>query len=92
VSRIFIANVLRARTAVANRQRPDVIDNTYLVTSDADIWPIYGDVYRLPRGRDILSLNSECCGAFSHRNVEYRMLPMANVGVRIGTWRRLTRR
>jgi len=92
VSRIFIANILRARAAVANRQHPDVIDGTYLVTSDTDIWPIYGDIYRLPTGRDILSLNSECCGAFSHRNVAYRMLPMANVGMRIGTWRRLTRR
>jgi len=92
VSRIFIANILRARAAVANRQRADVIDDTYLLTSDADIWPIYGDVYRLPAGHDVLSLNSECCGAFSHRNVAYRTLPMANVGMRVRTWRRLTRR
>jgi len=92
VSRIFIANILRARAAVANRQRADLIDDTYLLTSDADIWPIYGDVYRLPAGHDVISLNSECCGAFSHRNVAYRMLPMANVGMRVRTWRRLTRR
>jgi len=63
-----------------------------MVTSDADIWPIYGDAYRLPTERDVLSLNSDCCGAFSHRNVAYRMLPMANVGMRIRTWRRVTRR
>jgi len=92
VSRIFIANILRARAAVANRHRADVIDDTYLLTSDADIWPIYGQVYRLPAAHDVLSLNSDCCGAFSHRNVAYRMLPMANVGMRVRTWRRLTRR
>ena len=92
VSRIFIANILRARAAVANRQRADVIDDTYLLTSDADIWPIYGAVYRLTAAHDVLSLNSDCCGAFSHRNVAYRMLPMANVGMRVRTWRRLTRR
>jgi len=77
---------------VTRRDRADLIDNTYLLTSDADIWPIYADIYRLPAGRDVLSLNSECCGTFSHRNVVYRMLPMANVGMRIATWRRLTRR
>ena len=84
VSRIFVANMLRARA--------DLIDDSYLLTTDADIWPIYGAIYRLPPGHDVVALNSDCCGAFSHRGVEYRMLPMANVGMRVRTWRRLTRR
>jgi len=92
VSRLFVANILHARAAVANRRRTDVIDDTYLLTSDADIWPINGEVYRLPAAHDLLSLNSECCNPFSHHNITYRMLPIANVGMRIRTWRRLTRR
>ena len=92
MSRIFIGNILRARTAITNRHHPDIIDSVYLVTSDTDIWPIYGDAYQLPHGKDILSLNSECCGAFKHRGATYRMLPMANIGMRIGMWRKLTRR
>jgi len=74
------------------RARADLIDDAYLLTTDADIWPIYGAIYRLPPGHDVVALNSDCCGAFSHRGVEYRMLPMANVGMRVRTWRRLTRR
>jgi len=92
VSRLFVANILHVHAAIANRRRTDVIDDTYLLTSDDDIWPINGEVYRLPATHDLLSLNSDCCNPFSHRNVAYRMLPMANVGMRVRTWRRLTQR
>lgn len=84
VARIFAANILRSTFRG--------IDDVYMVTSDADIWPIYGDVYNLPRGKRILSLNSDCCSPFNHRGTSYKMLPMANIGMTVRTWRQITRK
>ncbi len=65
----------------------------YLVTSDADLWPINGDMYMLPEDKDILSLNSDCCGSFDHSNGKsYKMLPIANIGMTLSTWEAVTRR
>lgn len=84
VARIFAANILRSTFRG--------IDDVYMVTSDADIWPIYGDVYNLPPGKRILSLNSDCCTPFNHRGTSYKMLPMANIGMTVRSWRHITRK
>lgn len=84
VARIFAANILRSTFRG--------IDNVYMVTSDADIWPIYGDVYNLSPGKRILSLNSDCCAPFNHRRTSYKMLPMANIGMTVRSWRQITRK
>lgn len=84
VSRIFAANILRSNFPG--------IDDVYIVTSDADLWPIYGDIYTLPPGKRILSLNSDCCSPFKHRGTTYKMLPMANIGMTVKSWRRVTRK
>ena len=68
------------------------MDDVYLVTSDADLWPISRRAYDLPAGVDVLSLNSFCCRKFEHRSDNYRMIPLANVGARISTWLQLTTR
>jgi len=94
VSRIFAANLLpNAATAGGNRWTPsNVMDDVYLVTSDADLWPISDGAYALPDGVDVLSLNAFCCGTFQHRAETYRMLPLANIGARMAIWRNLTHR
>jgi len=93
VSRIFAANLLlKAATASGNGWTRDVMDNVYLVTSDADLWPISSSIYDLPDGVDVLSLNAFCCGMFKHGTSMHQMVPMANVGARIATWRNLTHR
>lgn len=84
VARIFAANILRSAFPG--------IDSVYIITSDADLWPIYGDIYNLPPGKRILSLNSDCCAPFKHRGTVYKMLPMANVGMTVKNWRRVTRK
>ena len=68
------------------------MDNVYMVTTDADLWPIASNVYNLPDGMDVLSLNAYCCGTFKHGTMTYRMLPMSHIGARIATWRSLTYR
>jgi len=93
VSRIFAANLLlKAATASEKDVSQQLTDNVYLVTSDADLWPISYGAYNLPDGVDLLSLNAFCCGTFQHRVQTYRMVPMANVGATFSTWRNLTYR
>lgn len=90
-SRIFAANILvKAATAGGSGGNCSLMDNIYLVTSDADLWPISSSAYDLPAGVDVLSLNSLCCGTFQHHSETYRMIPMANIGARISTWQKLT--
>jgi len=101
VSRIFAADLLRTAATIGGcggrDVTDDVIDDAYLVTSDADLWPISDGSYDLPvaaggsgGGADVLSLNAYCCGRFQHRNETLTMIPMANVGARASTWRNLT--
>ena len=94
VSRIFSANLLAyAATAGGNGWTAgDSADDLYLVTSDADLWPISDSAYNLPDGVDVLSLNAFCCGTFQHRTNTYRMVPLANIGARLAIWRNLTDR
>ncbi len=61
--------------------------DTYILTSDADLWPLKAASYYLPDGKSILSLNSECCGQFIHKTKTFKMIPMANIGMSVRTWR-----
>jgi len=93
VSRIFATNLLvKATTTSGSEWKHDAMDNLYLVTGDADLWPISSSAYDLPDGVDVLSLNAFCCGTFKHGNKTYQMIPMANIGARAATWRNLTYR
>jgi len=93
VSRIFAANLLlKSVIASGSELSPDAVEDLYLVTSDADLWPISNSTYDLPDGVEVLSLNSYCCGKFKHGTQMYQMMPMANIGARLATWQRLTYR
>lgn len=96
MSRIFATNFLLATVnASGHAWGGDAIDDVYMVTSDADLWPIDSRIYQLPAadtGVDVLSLNAFCCGSISHRDKSYRMIPMSNIGARVSTWRQITRR
>lgn len=61
----------------------------YLITSDADVWPIQPQSFLLPESKDILVLNAFCCGVFKHKAQEYSMHPMSNIGANAETWRKL---
>ncbi len=81
-SRVLVANLLNV-----SEKEP------YLVTTDADMWPIREEIYRLPQGKDVLLLNTGCCGSFQHTNNRtYQMLPMVYVGMYQSTWKAVTTR
>ena len=68
------------------------VDDVYLVTSDADLWPLQKEYYDLTSNKSILSTNSDCCGSFKHNDEAYKMLPMANIGMNVNTWLNVTKR
>ncbi|ELU15715.1 hypothetical protein CAPTEDRAFT_201133 [Capitella teleta] len=84
VSRLFVANILHTL-------HPD-LPEYYLITSDTDLWPIARELYDPPLNQSIISLNSECCGEFTHHNDKYKMLPIAHIGMNASTWRVITTR
>lgn len=73
-----MANTLLERFAEAG--------GVYLLTSDADLWPLNRETYTLTPGKSILSLNSECCVPFKHQGEVFKMLPLSNVGMNISMW------
>ena len=78
VSRVFVPAIL-GYLRIVHR-------HVYIITSDADIWPLEKSIYELPKGADILSLNADCCDVFKHRRQRYKMLPMANIGMSAAHW------
>ena len=79
ISRMFMASVLDWKDR-----------ENYIISSDADLWPLAdATYYHLYPGKHILSLNAMCCGHFDHRGRQYRMLPMANIGMNVTTWRQV---
>ena len=93
VSRLFVGNILRMTLIAAGKKwNSDVMDNVYLMTTDADVWPISRSIYDLPANVDVLCTNAFHSGKFRHHKVTYRMLSMSTIGARISTWRNITYR
>ncbi|KAK2167863.1 hypothetical protein LSH36_23g09011 [Paralvinella palmiformis] len=89
VARLFVPYLIGSRCVDDATSWED----TYLVTSDADLWPLDREAYALPDNRTaILCLNAFCCGQFQHNGRSYSMMPMGNIGMRVGTWRSVARR
>ena len=78
VSRLFAASLVK------NDERGRTMDDdVYLLTADADIWPIDGDFFDLPPGKDILHGN---IGTTRVNGVQVIHAPLSYVGMNIRTW------
>ena len=90
VSRLFVPLLVGTHCV----RDPRSWEDTYLVTSDADLWPLARDIYLLPADGQtaVLCLNAFCCGHFVHNGRSYPMLPIGNIGMRVSTWRAVVRR
>ena len=89
VSRLFVPYLVDSRCIDDMTSWED----TYVVTSDADLWPLDKNIYIFPdNNTDVLCLNAHCCGDFLHHERSYSMIPIGNIGMRIRTWRSVTRR
>ena len=77
VSRLFAASLL-------NYDKNDAtMRDIYLITADADIWPIAKDFFVLPPGMDILHGN---IGKIHRGNLVAIHAPLSYVGMSIRTW------
>ena len=61
----------------------------YLITSDADLWPLHKEHYTPKENMKIVLVHGHCCGFFSFNGSMYRMYPMSNIGATVKTWRQI---
>ncbi|ELT95302.1 hypothetical protein CAPTEDRAFT_201460 [Capitella teleta] len=63
--------------------------NIYMLTTDADLWPLNVWWYLMPNGYLIHSTNSFCCGYFTRHKMKYMHLPMSSIGMELIHWTEL---
>lgn len=78
-----------ARIFAANLKDYPGRDADYIITSDADLWPLRRDYYLPRENHSLLLLHSDCCGDFNHSNRSYRMIPMGYIGANAAIWRKI---
>jgi hypothetical protein len=94
---IFVNSPLEYRTALSQTARIFVTnmkqfpgtDNDYLITSDADLWPLRKEHFIPRHKKDIVLIHWRCCGEFKMNNKSYSMYPMSNIGASVFTWRQI---
>lgn len=66
-------------------------DGVYLMTSDADIFPLDADTYEVPPppGKLILAANNDWCPNITYKNTRMKMMCMSCIGMAINTWREI---
>ena len=68
-------------------------DDDFVMTGDADYWPLMRSRLEILPDKDVLILNAYCCGQFRRKCFEcmdgflYREYSMANIGMRAKEWR-----
>ena len=83
-----IAQISRLFAADSDFFRTKSSEDVYLVTSDADLFPLQ-NIYDLPDpGYDVRVTDKLQVGRFLHQrdNIEYDMFALSSIGMRISTW------
>jgi hypothetical protein len=94
---IFVESSLEYRTTLSQVARIFVTnfkefpgkETDYLITSDADLWPIRKEHFIPHPNMDIVLVHWECCGEFKINNKSYSMYPMSNIGATVSIWRQV---
>nr|CAH0102665.1 unnamed protein product [Daphnia galeata] len=94
---IFVKTSLNYRSTISQMARIFVTnfkefpgkESDYLITSDADLWPIRKEHFIPHSNMDIVLVHGECCGEFKMNNKFYSMYPMSNIGATVSIWRQL---
>lgn len=63
-SRLFVANMNLVRKS------------DYIITSDADLWPLSASHFVPRANKSLILVHSHCCGDFQFNKSSYRMIPM----------------
>lgn len=79
-----------ARIFVANMAACPARTDDYIISTDADLWPLRRDHFCVPRAeKKLVLVHSRCCGNFNLYGKTYRMLPMSHIGASAATWRQI---
>jgi hypothetical protein len=78
-----------ARIFVTNMEKFPGTDNDYLITSDADLWPLRKEHFIPRHNIDVVLIHWGCCGEFKMNNKSYSMYPMSNIGATVSTWKQI---
>ena len=78
-----------ARLFVANMKEFPGMAKSYVMTTDADLWPLRQNHFIPKQGKNIVLVHSMCCGYFRFNGTEYRMYPMSNIGATAEVWREI---
>ena len=80
-SRLFVSSLL---SPVAD------LNSSLLITSDADIWPLRSNLFKVPASFDqltsVISVNAFCCAPFVHNGSNHRTLPMTSIVATGAVW------
>jgi len=84
---------LKVRLAQILRLIPSYLnifhDESFLLTSDADIWPVNGKRYEVPYKKEVHITNANCCSSFEFKGEQYQMFPMTSISAKVKTWREM---
>ena len=64
-------------------------DDSFIVLSDSDLWPIQKSRLELNQNQNMLITNSACCGTFEFESKTYQHFAMAHNGMRVSDWIKL---
>jgi hypothetical protein len=68
----------------------DVVnDDDYVMTSDADLWPLDPKRYNINAGKNIYITNARCCGMFMFNKKKYREYPLSNIAITGKLWKKI---
>jgi len=62
---------------------------SFLVTSDADLWPVNPGRYNIKADKNIHITNHLCCGTFMFNNAKYREYPISTIAMTVELWNQL---
>jgi hypothetical protein len=61
----------------------------YVITSDADLWPLNRDHFTPKKDNKLILVHSQCCGFFQINGTVYPMYAMSNIGATVATWKQI---
>lgn len=64
-------------------------EGDYVISTDADLWPIHREHYTPHPSRQLVLVHGQCCGHFNWNGTSYRMYPMSNIGATVSTWKQI---
>lgn len=64
-------------------------DSDYLISVGWNQWPLIQEIFLLPKEKDVLLVNYNCCGSIQWRKEKHVALSLVNIGTSAQKWREI---